>query len=155
MFTLTSEQFLPLPLEEAWVFFSSPANLEKLTPNNMGFEVTQLPEGAAYPGMIISYKIRLMPGVKVNWVTEITNVKDQQYFTDEQRFGPYAMWHHEHHFKAVKGGVEMVDRVGYKLPLGALGRFFHFLIKPALVHIFDYRYKMLVQHFPHKTSNPN
>jgi ligand-binding SRPBCC domain-containing protein len=95
-----------------------------------------------YPGQIIEYKVRPVLGIPLYWMTEITHVADQQYFVDEQRFGPYSLWHHQHHFKAVEGGVEMTDIVHYKLPLGWLGDIANNLfVKAQLKKIFAYRYQ--------------
>lgn len=92
-------------MEQAWDFFSSPLNLAKITPEHMGFIITSdFEEGQnMYPGMIITYKVSPLLGIKLDWMTEITHVKEGEYFVDEQRFGPYALWHHQHHFKAIPG----------------------------------------------------
>src|SRR5690606_31217717 len=113
----------------------------------MGLEITSPYEERAFPGQIITYKIGVLPGVKSNWVTEITQVVENQMFVDEQRFGPYAMWHHEHWFTETDDGVMMFDRVSYKLPFGRLGRWFHFLIEKRLIAIFTFRYKILASLF--------
>lgn len=97
--TLTTEQILPLGLEEAWDFFSSPKNLAKITPPEMGFNITSTVDYKAYSGQIITYKVNVLPFIKMNWVTEITHMIDKKYFIDEQRYGPYSMWHHEHFFE--------------------------------------------------------
>ena len=95
-----------------------------------------------YPGMIITYKITPIFGIKMNWMTEITHVKENEYFVDEQRFGPYALWHHQHHFKEVKGGVLMTDLLNYAIPYGIIGRFANeILVAKQIKHIFDYRTK--------------
>ncbi|WP_299352292.1 SRPBCC family protein [Mucilaginibacter sp.] len=144
------EQNLPIPLAETWDFFTSPLNLVKLTPPQMRFEVTS-PYDAnnrVYEGMIITYKITPLLGIKMNWVTEITHVKDQEYFVDEQRFGPYALWHHEHHFKEIKGGVQMTDIVNYAIPYGVIGRLSHkLLVGKKIKKIFDYRAKAINEMF--------
>jgi ligand-binding SRPBCC domain-containing protein len=94
-----------------------------------------------YPGQIIEYTVKPVLGIPLYWMTEITHVEDHKYFVDEQRFGPYSMWHHQHHFKEIEGGVEMTDIVHYKLPLGILGDIAHALfVKAQLTHIFDYRF---------------
>ena len=101
-----------------------------------------------YPGQIITYKVSILPGIKANWVTEITYVRDREYFVDEQRFGPYSMWHHEHHFEEISDGVLMKDKVSYKLPFGFLGRLVHpIIIKPQLNKIFSYRFEILEEMF--------
>lgn len=143
MYTLETTQILPLTLDEAWDFFSSPSNLAKITPDYMGFKITSGTPQRMFPGQIISYQIGLLPGIKSSWVTEITHVKDKQYFVDEQRFGPYAMWHHEHWFFSCDEGVRMEDRVSYKLPLGMLGRMASPMIKKQLKGIFAHRYSTL------------
>ena len=123
-----------------WDFFSDPKNLSKITPQSMGFIVrTELPD-KMYEGLMIEYTVRPMLGIPMNWITEIKTVKNHSFFVDEQRKGPYKIWHHEHHFKEVEGGVEMTDIVSYELPLGFLGRLMHpILVKNKLKEIFDYR----------------
>lgn len=134
-------QFIPISLDEAWEFFSHPANLQKITPAHMNFRVLNNSfSDTMYAGQIITYKVSPIAGVPLFWMTEITHVVDKQYFVDEQRFGPYALWHHTHRFKLVAGGVEMTDIVHYKLPLGPLGQFAHWLfVKKQVEEIFNYR----------------
>ncbi len=147
--TLKVVQKIPISLESAWEFFSSPKNQAKITPSHMGFRITsELKEEKMFPGQIISYKVYPFKGIATSWVTEITQVRDFQFFVDEQRFGPYAMWHHEHWFKAVPGGVELLDRVTYKVPLGLLGRIMEKLfIRKQLTTIFNYRHRKLIEFF--------
>ena len=149
-YRLTYEQNIPIPLEDAWDFFSSPLNLAKITPKEMGFKVTSpfTPDTKMYEGMLISYKITPVFGIKMNWMTEITIVKEHDYFVDEQRFGPYAMWHHEHHFKRIKGGVHMTDILNYAIPYGPIGRLANALIvKKKVEDIFSYREKAIIDLF--------
>jgi ligand-binding SRPBCC domain-containing protein len=148
MHQLKSVQRLPIDIQTAWDFFSSPRNLSVITPPDMGFEVlSELPE-QMYPGMFIRYKVRPLFGIPVTWVTEITHVEKGVFFVDEQRVGPYRIWHHQHFFKAIPGGVEMTDIVDYQLPLGILGRLVHpFLVSPRLKHIFNFRHRTLVELF--------
>jgi ligand-binding SRPBCC domain-containing protein len=122
-YLLKTEQAIPISLDEAWDFFSSPINLAKITPKEMSFVVTSdfTAETKIYAGMIITYRIAPLLGIKMNWMTEITQVKEGEYFVDEQRFGPYALWHHEHHFKAIKGGVMMNDILNYAIPYSFIG----------------------------------
>lgn len=152
IYHLKRTQFLPISLEEAWDFFSSPANLSRITPAHMGFNILYRSGGEKmYPGQLIRYKIQVIPFVPMHWVTEITHVQEPHYFVDEQRFGPYALWHHQHRFKAVAGGVEMTDEVNYAIPLGILGRLAHLLFVGREVNaIFDYRFKILDDLFNHK-----
>ena len=136
------ETRLPIPLTQAWDFFSSPLNLAKITPAKMNFTITShfTPDTKMYPGMFIAYKVSPVLGIKMDWVTEITHVKDLEYFVDEQRTGPYAIWHHEHHFKAIDGGVHMTDILAYAIPYGIIGRFANkLLVENQVKAIFDYR----------------
>jgi ligand-binding SRPBCC domain-containing protein len=111
----------------------------------MGFKILYISGGEkTYAGQIIRYHVNVLPGIKVHWVTEITQVQELNYFIDEQRFGPYALWHHQHHFKEVPGGVEMTDEVNYAIPLGWLGQLAHLLFVGREVNrIFDHRYQTL------------
>jgi ligand-binding SRPBCC domain-containing protein len=149
IYTLKRTQFLPISMEQAWDFFSRPANLSKITPKQMGFEIHYMSGGATmYPGQLIRYTVYGLPHIPMDWVTEITHVQKPYYFVDEQRFGPYALWHHQHHFKEVQGGVEMSDEVNYAIPFGLLGRLANrLLVRRAVNRIFDHRYKVLEQYF--------
>lgn len=143
------EQKINADKKEVWDFISSPANLKKITPDSMGFDITtdEIPT-KMYPGMIISYKVIPMLGIKTTWVTEITHVKEMQYFVDEQRVGPYDMWHHEHFLEEIKGGVLMKDIISYKPPYGLLGSMANYLlIKKKLKNIFNYRRQSLEKIF--------
>ena len=144
-----ASQKIPSRLEEVWDFISSPANLKKITPEHMGFDIItpDLPD-KMYPGMIIAYKVSPVLGIKMTWVTEITHVERNAYFVDEQRIGPYSMWHHEHKIEAIKGGVLMTDIVSYAPPLGILGKLANSLfIRKQLRQIFDYREKAIISIF--------
>ncbi len=147
--TVKYEQFVPVDLATAWEFFSSPKNLAKITPQHMGFQITNKYEvGKMYPGMLITYKVSPLLGIKLDWCTEITHVKDQVYFVDEQRFGPYAMWHHQHHFETVTGGVMMTDIVDYAIPFGWLGSIANvLLVKNAVKEIFEFRKQKIAELF--------
>jgi len=149
-YQLKFEQYLPIPLAEAWHFFSSPHNLAKITPPSMRFVVTSDYDEHTkmYPGMIITYKVTPFLGIKMNWMTEITHVKENDYFVDEQRTGPYALWHHQHHFKEVKGGVLMTDIVNYAIPYGPIGQFANDLIvAKKLKQVFAFREKAIIDLF--------
>ena len=140
VFTLQSKQNLPISLEEAWEFLSNPKNLKKITPPYMGFKTLSGDDRAMYAGQIIQYIVTPVMGIPMKWVTEITHVQDKKYFVDEQRFGPYSLWHHKHFLKEIQGGVEMEDIVDYKIPMGILGQLVHpFLVAPKLKEIFDFR----------------
>lgn len=144
VYTLEVEQELDLSLNEAWDFFSSPKNLVKITPKEMGFKITCKDPGKMYAGQIISYTVGLFPGIRSNWITEITHVDHLKVFVDEQRFGPYSMWHHEHHFRMENEKLIMRDKVTYKLPLGIIGRMMHpILVGPKLKGIFSHREEIL------------
>lgn len=115
----------------------------------MGFKILYMSGGEkAYAGQIIRYQISILPGINVHWVTEITHVRELVYFIDEQRFGPYALWHHQHHFKEVPGGVEMTDEVNYAIGYGFIGQLAHwFFVGKEVNRIFDHRFMVLDQHF--------
>ena len=148
IYTLTSEQILPISLEKAWEFFTHPNNLDRITPKEMQFEITNNPPDKTYIGQIITYKIGILPMVKSNWITEITHFEDGKFFVDEQRFGPYKLWHHQHHFKAIEGGVEMTDIIHYKNPMWFLGTLANELfVKKQLQGIFDFRFKKVEEMF--------
>jgi len=148
MHILKSKVILKASIEEVWDFFSSPANLKKITPPAMGFNIITGGDGKMYPGQIISYKVKPVARIPLTWVTEITHVEQLKFFVDEQRFGPYSMWHHEHHFREVEQGVEMTDIVTYVLPFGFLGRIAHALfVKNKVQQIFEYRSKVMNQFF--------
>jgi len=152
IYTLNAKQKLPISVDEAWEFLSSPDNLKTITPDYMGFHILSGADRPMYPGQIIQYLVTPVAGIKTRWVTEITHVVDKKYFVDEQRFGPYALWHHKHFIKAISGGVEMEDIIDYKVPMGIIGQWAHpFLVKPKLDSIFEYRRKKLIELFgPYK-----
>jgi ligand-binding SRPBCC domain-containing protein len=141
-------QFLPISLDQAWDFFATPKNLNKVTPDDMVFEITSELPDKMYEGLIITYRIRPMLNITVNWTTEITHIKEKEFFVDEQRQGPYNIWHHEHHFKEVEGGVIMTDLLHYDIGKSIFGwiagkLFVHNKVKD----IFAFRYKKLEGHF--------
>lgn len=148
LYTIATKQNLPISLQEAWEFIANPKNLEVITPKSMGFKTISGDEKEMFAGQIIHYYITPLFGIKLQWVTEITHVHDKKFFVDEQRFGPYAFWHHKHFLKEIPGGVEMEDIVHYKVPMGILGQMVHpFLVKPKLEEIFAFRQKKLVELF--------
>lgn len=148
---LFREQKIPATIQQVWDFIATPSNLQNITPRYMGFEITtpNLPD-KMYPGMIIAYKVSPVPGIKMNWVTEITHIKEKAYFVDEQRSGPYKLWHHEHKIAPVDGGVLMTDLVSYQPPFGFLGTLANrFFISKKLDEIFEFREKKLTEIFGH------
>lgn len=149
VYSIKTVQRIPVPMQQAWDFFSSPANLQKITPSHLGFRIISRHHGEKmYPGQVIEYKVHPLLGIPLYWMTEITHVEEQKFFVDEQRFGPYTLWHHQHHFKAIDGGVEMTDIVHYKLPLWFLGDIAHALfVKKQLNDIFSYRFKIVEELF--------
>jgi ligand-binding SRPBCC domain-containing protein len=142
-------QQLPISLDRAWEFFSNPANLKEITPSYMDFVVTSARQQEhMYAGQIITYTVRPVLGIPLNWCTEITHVVDKQYFVDEQRFGPYAFWHHQHRFTETGGGTLMEDILHYKVPLGFLGNWVNALfVRSKVESIFQYRRKVLTERF--------
>jgi ligand-binding SRPBCC domain-containing protein len=148
MYQLKTKQIIPTDLETCWDFFSSPKNLKKITPNYMGFEVLlEIPE-KMYAGLMIEYEVKPLLGIPMKWITEITHVDELKFFVDEQRKGPYKIWHHEHHFKQVENGIEMTDIVSYEIPFGILGKIAHpLVVKKKLTEIFDYRFQKVEELF--------
>ena len=144
IYTYHKKQKLPITLDVAWKFLSNPRNLKKITPDYMSFNIISGADRPMYAGQIIQYIVTPLLGIKTKWVTEITHVEDHHYFVDEQRFGPYALWHHKHFIKEIDGGVEMEDIIDYKVPLGILGQLIHpIIVKPKLNEIFEYRKEKL------------
>ncbi|MRH99252.1 cell division inhibitor [Kriegella sp. EG-1] len=144
MYQLFAKQALPISKDEAWNFLSNPESLKTITPNHMGFNILSGADKKMYPGQIIQYKVSPFYGYKTKWVTEITHVKEGEYFVDEQRFGPYQFWHHKHFIKPIHGGIVMEDIIDYKVPFGFFGHLAHsWIIKKQLSEIFLYREKKL------------
>jgi len=148
IFKLKYSQKLPINLNEAWDFLSSPNNLELITPKSMDFNITDWDKKKAYPGQIIQYTVKPLLGIKINWVTEITQIRDKEFFIDEQRFGPYTFWHHKHFIKEIEGGVIMEDVIHYKPPFVIIGVLLNFLfINSKLNTIFKHRELELIKTF--------
>ncbi|GER59356.1 SRPBCC family protein [Patiriisocius marinus] len=148
IYTKRSLQKLPISKEVAWEFLSNPKNLKTITPDYMGFNILSGADRPMYSGQIIQYIVTPVLGIKTKWVTEITHVVNNSYFVDEQRFGPYSLWHHKHFIKEIPGGVEMEDVIDYKVPMGILGQLVHpIIVKPKLDEIFNYRREKLIELF--------
>ena len=143
VYHLKTVQKIPVGLDEAWDFFSNPKNLQSITPGELGFKIISKYHGdTMYAGQLIEYIVKPLMGIPLYWMTEITHVADKKYFVDEQRYGPYRLWHHQHHFKEVNGFVEMTDIIHYKLPYWFLGDIANRLfVRKQLKGIFDYRFK--------------
>ncbi len=140
IYRLETIQNLPISQKEAWNFLSDPRNLKTITPDYMGFEIVSGAASKMYAGQILQYIVTPLLNIPLNWVTEITHIREGEYFVDEQRFGPYSLWHHKHFIKPIKNGVEMIDIVDYKVPFGILGQLVQpFLVRPKLEEIFEYR----------------
>ncbi|RYD78951.1 MAG: hypothetical protein EOP84_13650 [Verrucomicrobiaceae bacterium] len=142
-------QVIHATLEECWGFFSNPRNLERITPPSLDFVVlTELPP-EVHPGLMIQYRVRPLFGIPMSWLTEITHVRAPHYFVDEQRVGPYRIWHHEHSFNSLGGGrVEVHDCVHYMLPFTPFSEVFHpWLVRPQLEKIFSFREQAVAERF--------
>lgn len=148
LYQLHAKQQLPIPKTTAWEFLSDPKNLKVITPEKMGFHILSGADRPMFEGQIIQYSVSPFPGFKTKWVSEITHVKEGEYFVDEQLFGPYAFWHHKHFIYEIEGGVEMEDIIDYKIPLGILGQIAHpLLVKGQLESIFTFREQKLTELF--------
>ena len=145
---LHREQQLNCTMQEAWEFFSTPRNLDRLTPKSVGFKITHCASDTMHKGQIISYKIKVAPLIWVSWLTEISHVEDQVLFVDNQLSGPYRVWHHTHRFLENKNGILMTDDVAYVMPFGIIGELVHKLfVKRQLTHIFDERKRLVAEVF--------
>jgi len=149
VYSLKAVQKIPADIDTAWDFFSKPGNLKDITPNALASNVISKHSGdKMYAGQIIEYKISPVAGIRLYWMTEITHVEDKKYFIDEQRFGPYSLWHHQHHFEIINGGVEMTDIVHYKIPFWFIGDIANALmVRNKLKQIFEYRFKVIEEKF--------
>ena len=148
IYQIKTKQKLPISAKKAWEFLSDPNNLAEITPRYMNFKILSGADRSIFAGQIIQYKVTPVLGITLKWVTEITHVKENEYFVDEQRFGPYSLWHHKHFIKEIDGGVEMEDVVDYKIPFGILGQIAHpFFVKNKLKQIFKFREKKLIKLF--------
>lgn len=146
IYRMETVQKLPISQNEAWDFLSDPKNLKRITPDYMGFEILSGAADKMYAGQIIQYLVTPVMNIPTKWVTEITHVDEGNYFVDEQRFGPYSLWHHKHFLKPIPNGIEMVDIIDYKIPLGILGQLVHpILVAPKLKEIFEYRKQALIK----------
>ncbi len=155
LYQLHSKQSFPISKKEAWDFLSDPKNLKVITPDHMGFHILSGTDRPMFAGQIIQYKVSPLPFYSTKWVSEITHVKEGEYFVDEQRFGPYALWHHKHFIKEINNGVEMEDIIDYKIPFGILGQLAHpILVKKQLQQIFSYREQKLIKLFGTIENSP-
>lgn len=144
VYSFQAAQFLPVNLKDAWQFFSTPTNLQRLTPDDLDFRITSPHLDSIHQGQIITYSIKIFPLIRSQWVTEITSVEHEKMFVDEQRYGPYKMWHHKHSFREVEGGVEMIDHVHFKLPFAPLAPIaYRLFIRKKLMNIFEFRREAL------------
>lgn len=145
---LHRRQFIPAPIENVWAYFADPRNLNAITPPDMNFEIRTGGDEPMYEGQLIEYRVEFVRGLRSLWLTEITHVRANEYFVDEQRVGPYRFWYHEHRFAPAANGVTMNDRVTYSAPFGILGDIVNALwIRRRLNAIFDYRAKRIAELF--------
>ncbi len=148
LYELEVTQKAPVPIQELWRFFSNANNLAKITPPALGFQSHHLGKEEVHPGMIITHRVSPFPGIRLQWITEISHVEAPFLFVDEQRFGPYRFWHHQHHFTEIPGGTLITDRIHYGLSFGWLGQMAHpILVRPQLEKIFAYRKKAVEEIF--------
>lgn len=150
VYTLNFSQKLNISLPEAWDFFSSPLNLAKITPKEMGFQITSefKERDKMYEGMLITYKVSPILGIKLDWMTEITAMRESKYFIDEQKFGPFKMWHHEHHFEETEGGALMRDKLIYAMPFGVIGTLANnIMVGKQVKEIFGHREQVIKELF--------
>lgn len=149
VYSLKAVQHIPVDINTAWDFFSKPENLNSITPKNLGFKIISEPYSKdMYAGQVIEYTVKPLFGIPLYWMTEITHVKDKEYFVDEQRFGPYSLWHHQHHFKQTHEGIQMTDIVHYKIPFWFIGDIANnIVVRKQLTSIFQYRSDVIEKKF--------
>jgi ligand-binding SRPBCC domain-containing protein len=148
MYKIEQVQNVPISRDEAWNFFSNPSNLQVVTPDDIGFSFKDDLPNKMYPGLVVSYQVAPLLGMKLNWSTEITAIKEKEYFVDHQLSGPYKIWHHQHFFEDIEGGTALRDIVHYALPLGFIGRMFHpIVVQKKLEEIFAFRKNAIEQKF--------
>ena len=146
LYQFSSQQKLPISLDEAWKFLTDANNLKLLTPPELDMTVQYGTERGMYPGQLIEYSVTPLPFYKTNWVTHITQVEEKKFFVDEQMYGPYATWHHKHFISAIDGGTLMEDLIHYRLPFGVLGKLGAPFVKKKLEEIFRFRESALIKH---------
>jgi ligand-binding SRPBCC domain-containing protein len=149
LYSISGKQNIPIYLDQAWDYISSPENLKEITPENFNFQIiSKKPAEKMHKGMIIEYKVSPVLGIKMKWVSEITAIEEKKFFIDEQRKGPFSYWHHQHLLKEINGGVEMTDIIHYRLPFGFIGDIAQIIIvKKQIKDLFDYRFKKLEDKF--------
>ncbi len=148
IYTFSQKQKVPISLDEAWKFLTNSDNLSIMTPSYMNFKKISKDNRPLYSGQIIQYSVTPILGIPVKWVSEITQLKENDYFVDIQLFGPYTMWHHKHFIREIDGGVEMEDLIDYKIPLGLIGQMVHpLVVKPKLQEAFAFRKAKLIEIF--------
>jgi ligand-binding SRPBCC domain-containing protein len=147
LYQFSSQQKLPISLDEAWKFLTDANNLKLLTPPELDMTVHYGTERGMYPGQLIEYSVTPLPFYKTNWVTHITQVEEKKFFVDEQMYGPYATWHHKHFISEIEGGTLMEDLIHYRLPFGILGKLGSGFVKKKLEEIFRFRESALIKHF--------
>jgi ligand-binding SRPBCC domain-containing protein len=149
IYSLKTTQKIPAKIEDVWEFFSNANNLKYITPPDLGFKViNDFSNDKIYAGQIIEYTVKPVLGIPIYWMTEITHVRGKEYFIDEQRFGPYTLWHHQHHFKNIDGGVEMNDIVHYRVPFWFFGDIANAIfVKNQLKNIFQFRFDAVEKKF--------
>lgn len=140
MYRLRNTQKLPISLDEAWEFLSNPNQLENITTDELSFQKLHNTPDKMYEGMLMQLRLKPFLKIQLDWLTEITHIKEKEYFIDEQRLGPFRFWHHEHRVLPIEGGVEIQDTVHYVMPFSILGRFVHWLfLRKQLENIFNFR----------------
>jgi ligand-binding SRPBCC domain-containing protein len=149
--SLKRVQKIDAPIDVVWEFVSTPVNLSTITPDWLNFQIVSSLSKRMYEGMIVEYRVTPMLNIKFKWITEITHVKDYEFFVDEQRFGPYKFWHHKHFFKKLdEKSIEMTDEVHYILPFDIFNTLNNLYIARKLEKIFEYRYKKIESIFNKK-----
>jgi ligand-binding SRPBCC domain-containing protein len=148
---LTSELTIGLPVAEVFGFFSDAANLERITPPELGFHILTPQPIVIRKGTLIDYQLSLY-GLPMKWRTEITRWDPPYEFEDTQLSGPYSQWIHRHRFTELSPDETLIeDEVRYRLPLEPFGDIGHFLVRRQLDRIFSYRQRAVAEALENKS----
>lgn len=156
MYILERQQRVTASMEQAWAFLQNPANLDRITPADLRFQIVSDIPAIMHNGLIVEYRITIPLMGTHTWVTEIKHIRPGHSFVDEQRLGPYRFWYHYHEIRQEGDRVLLIDKVMYQPPFGVLGRLLHRCsIRTTLDRIFSYRRDRLHHYLAGSASEPS
>jgi ligand-binding SRPBCC domain-containing protein len=152
--SLHTEQFIARPREEVFGFFADAANLQRITPPWVHFEIVSRQPVELGEGATIDYRLRIR-GAPLRWRSLIAVWDPPHRFVDEQVRGPYRLWRHEHRFEEAPGGTRVIDHIEYRAPGGPLALLItRLLVRPDVERIFAWRQRALAGIFPAPPAPP-